>query len=235
MSTVQASSPATPNNSRELCEVISYAIAAHKKGDSVDEIFARTPTDNNGYLARYIMSAIDHFRPDVTNLPSTSDVTDEDGAEYWKNRALEAEAKMNHVAVTDGGLDLPGIAHDVLTLIIATTSDTETARIASDNIETFRSELRAKPLAPASKGVEESAIYKVALTALETLRGYAATVVEDHKKDSYTGDVGCRPQDVAPMWAGDIHGIDVKVFLDEAISDQGLSLATILDSPSDPM
>lgn len=61
--------------------------------------------------------------------------------------------------------------------------------------------------------------YRAALSAMETLRGFAATCIEDHKKDNYPGHIGCRPQDVAEMWAKEIHGIDVKDFLNEAIAE----------------
>jgi hypothetical protein len=75
-----------------------------------------------------------------------------------------------------------------------------------------------------------SELYQAALTALETLRGFAATCIEDHAKDSYTGNFGCRPQDVAPMWASEIHGIDAKAFLDEAIADRAPAIGQQADS-----
>lgn len=74
------------------------------------------------------------------------------------------------------------------------------------------------------------AMYKAALTALETLRGCSASYVEDHAKDGYPGAIGLRPQDVAMMWAQEIHSIDAKAFLDEAIAD---AAPTIQHAPSD--
>jgi hypothetical protein len=57
------------NAQRELFEVITYAIAAQKKGLETRQIFATTPTESNGLLSRYIMCAIEHYRPDISNLP----------------------------------------------------------------------------------------------------------------------------------------------------------------------
>jgi hypothetical protein len=45
---------------RELGEVIAYAIAAYKKSVPVESIFAVTPTDANGYLAAFIVKAVEY-------------------------------------------------------------------------------------------------------------------------------------------------------------------------------
>lgn len=52
---------------RELGEVINYAIAAYKKSVPVEKIFTVGPTDANGYLAAFIVTAIEtHFQCDDT-------------------------------------------------------------------------------------------------------------------------------------------------------------------------
>lgn len=100
-------------------------------------------------------------------------------------------------------------------------------------ITQLRGELAARPPAAPVQPDQRQAqtgLYEVALTALETLRGCAATYVEDHAKDGYPGAIGLRPQDVAMMWAQEIHSIDAKAFLDEAISDNA---PIIQHAPSD--
>lgn len=87
--------------------------------------------------------------------------------------------------------------------------------------------LPPKGVAPVGAGVvPEGALYQAALLAVERMRGCAATYIEDHSKDSYPGAAGLRPQDVATMWAKEIHGIDAKVFLDEAIAECTPTAAT---------
>lgn len=46
---------------RELGEVVNYAISAYKKGLDVEQIFAANPTESTGYLARYIIKALEHY------------------------------------------------------------------------------------------------------------------------------------------------------------------------------
>lgn len=46
---------------RELGEVIAYAIAAYKKSEPVEAIFTVNPTDANGYMAAFIVKAIEHY------------------------------------------------------------------------------------------------------------------------------------------------------------------------------
>lgn len=70
-----------------------------------------------------------------------------------------------------------------------------------------------------ARGERKPVPYDVALTAIERLRGCAATTIEDHEKDCYTLNDQTMPQAVAFMWAKEIHRIDAKVFLDEAIQD----------------
>ena len=72
-------------------------------------------------------------------------------------------------------------------------------------------------------------LYEAALLAVERMRGCAATYIEDHAKDSYPGAIGLRPQDVASMWAQEIHGIDAKAYLDEAIVDLSAGAAAKTD------
>lgn len=50
-------------NGREFGEVINYSIAAFKKSVPVENIFATNPTDENGYMAAFIVSAIEHYFP----------------------------------------------------------------------------------------------------------------------------------------------------------------------------
>lgn len=56
------------SGARQLSEVINYAIAAYKKELPASQIFTTTPTDANGWLARFIMEAIEHHRPDVQDV-----------------------------------------------------------------------------------------------------------------------------------------------------------------------
>lgn len=58
-----------PCSNRQLSEVINHAIAAYKKNLAVESIFAVSPTDPNGWLTGYIMNAIEHYRPDVSDVP----------------------------------------------------------------------------------------------------------------------------------------------------------------------
>ena len=95
----------------------------------------------------------------------------------------------------------------------------EITKATRDILDPELFEFRTLYTAPVASGEPVARLYRAALTALETLRGCAATYVEDHEKDSYPGEIGLRPQDVAGMWAQEIHGIDVKAFLDEAIAE----------------
>lgn len=61
--------------------------------------------------------------------------------------------------------------------------------------------------------------YAIALTAIERLRGCAATTIEDHEKECYTLNDQVMPQQVAFALAKEIHRIDAKAFLDEALQD----------------
>lgn len=72
---------------------------------------------------------------------------------------------------------------------------------------------------PARSDTPAPGLYDAALLAVERMRGCAATYIEDHAKDTYPGAPGLRPQDVAMMWAQEIHRIDAKEYLNEAIVD----------------
>jgi hypothetical protein len=61
-------------DARQLSEVINYAIAAYKKSIEVEKIFVASPTDANGWLTKFIMDAIEHYRPDVSNEVTLSTV-----------------------------------------------------------------------------------------------------------------------------------------------------------------
>ena len=99
----------------------------------------------------------------------------------------------------------------------------------ADQMRDYARTALAAPVAAQADTTEPSAanasgLYAAALLAVERMRGCAATYIEDHAKDTYPGQLGLRPQDVATMWAQEIHGIDAKVYLDEAIED--LKVAT---------
>lgn len=49
---------------RELGEIINYAISGYKRGVAVNQIFTVTPTDANGYMAAFVVKAIEHYRPE---------------------------------------------------------------------------------------------------------------------------------------------------------------------------
>lgn len=76
--------PRTKKMEREFVEVIAYAIAAYRKSIQVSDIFTATPSDANGYLARFIEDAIRHH---------VGMVDDKDAARY---RVLRSGVGRDH-------------------------------------------------------------------------------------------------------------------------------------------